>query len=177
MSFICISDTPNMDSSLQFLQTSPNMSSLNPIIPKPDLTEKITGSDKSFKMSQCSSYPKSFIPRRCFIFLFLPLLFSFNYFIVVVWRIKTYMLSMFLFVFLSYRYQTEVFEVAKQRNTISVLDTGAGKTMIAVMLIRHIGQYIKSTNQKKLIVFLAPTVHLVNQACVFYFFFLSLLTF
>ncbi|XP_028797129.1 endoribonuclease Dicer homolog 3a-like [Neltuma alba] len=61
------------------------------------------------------------------------------------------------------RYQVEVFEVAKRRNTIAVLDTGAGKTMIAVMLIRHIAHSIKSTHQKKLILFLAPTVHIVNQ--------------
>ncbi|XP_054779849.1 endoribonuclease Dicer homolog 3b-like [Prosopis cineraria] len=46
---------------------------------------------------------------------------------------------------------------------MEVLDTGAGKTMIAVMLIRQIAHSTKSTHQKKLIVFLAPTVHLVNQ--------------
>lgn len=57
-----------------------------------------------------------------------------------------------------------MFEVAKNKNTIAVLETGAGKTMIAVMLIRHFGEFIKSTPDKKLlIVFLAPTVHLVNQ--------------
>ncbi|KAK7395386.1 hypothetical protein VNO78_15942 [Psophocarpus tetragonolobus] len=60
-------------------------------------------------------------------------------------------------------YQTEVFQVAKLRNTIAVLDTGAGKTLIAVMLIKHISQNIKSTDENKLIIFLAPTVHLVNQ--------------
>ncbi|KAL3566321.1 hypothetical protein D5086_031736 [Populus alba] len=60
-------------------------------------------------------------------------------------------------------YQSKVFEVAVKRNTIAVLETGAGKTMIAVMLIKQIGQAVFYSGVKRLILFLAPTVHLVNQ--------------
>ena len=35
-------------------------------------------------------------------------------------------------------YQIELFERAKHQNTIAVLDTGSGKTLIAVLLLRHI---------------------------------------
>ena len=49
-----------------------------------------------------------------------------------------------------------------------VLDTGTGKTMIALMLIREIGQTVKADGRKLFMIFLAPTVHLVNQACFFF---------
>lgn len=35
-------------------------------------------------------------------------------------------------------YQIELFERAKERNTIAVLDTGSGKTLIAALLLRHV---------------------------------------
>ncbi|KAF8036139.1 hypothetical protein BT93_C1979 [Corymbia citriodora subsp. variegata] len=60
-------------------------------------------------------------------------------------------------------YQVKIYEVAVRRNTIAVLGTGSGKTMIAVMLIKDIAQSMKLSGEKKLMIFLAPTVHLVNQ--------------
>jgi endoribonuclease Dicer len=58
----------------------------------------------------------------------------------------------------------EVFEAALQGNTIAVLDTGSGKTMVAVMLAReHVRRVRAGEAPRRIVVFLAPTVHLVHQ--------------
>ncbi|KAK1262916.1 hypothetical protein QJS04_geneDACA009520 [Acorus gramineus] len=69
--------------------------------------------------------------------------------------------------FIPRSYQKTVFDVAVRRNTIAVLETGAGKTMIAVMLMEKMGEDLRvegvEEKRRQVIVFLAPTVHLVNQ--------------
>lgn len=64
-------------------------------------------------------------------------------------------------------YQTELFERAKETNTIAVLDTGSGKTLIAAMLIKHVLQqeYIDRGNglPGRMVFFLVNTVTLVFQ--------------
>jgi ERCC4-related helicase len=58
----------------------------------------------------------------------------------------------------------EVFEAALQGNTVAVLDTGSGKTMVAVMLAReHVRRVRAGEAPRRIVVFLAPTVHLVHQ--------------
>uniref|UniRef100_J3N3J6 Uncharacterized protein n=1 Tax=Oryza brachyantha TaxID=4533 RepID=J3N3J6_ORYBR len=62
------------------------------------------------------------------------------------------------------RYQVEVFEAALRGNTIAVLDTGSGKTMVAVMLAREHARRVRAGEApRRLVLFLAPTVHLVHQ--------------
>ncbi|KAF3773851.1 Endoribonuclease Dicer-like protein 1 [Nymphaea thermarum] len=61
------------------------------------------------------------------------------------------------------QYQLEVLEQAKTKNTIAFLETGAGKTLIAVLLIKS--KYIEmfKENRKMLAIFLVPKVPLVYQ--------------
>ncbi|XP_057867129.2 endoribonuclease Dicer homolog 2 isoform X2 [Cryptomeria japonica] len=60
------------------------------------------------------------------------------------------------------RYQLEVLRKAIDENTIAYLDTGAGKTLIAVMLIRSYAHLIRKP-QNNIAVFMVPTVILVRQ--------------
>ncbi|KAI1102779.1 hypothetical protein F4804DRAFT_333938 [Jackrogersella minutella] len=64
-------------------------------------------------------------------------------------------------------YQTELFERAKQKNIIAVLDTGTGKTLIAALLLRHtIDQELQDRldgKQPRVSFFLVDKVALVHQ--------------
>ncbi|KAI0204785.1 hypothetical protein F4808DRAFT_474130 [Astrocystis sublimbata] len=64
-------------------------------------------------------------------------------------------------------YQTELFERAKEKNVIVVLDTGAGKTLIAALLLRHIVEKElddrKAGYEHRLAFFLVDKVALVHQ--------------
>lgn len=56
-----------------------------------------------------------------------------------------------------------------RRNTIAVLENGAGKTSIQTMMIKEIGKTLKKNKgEKKLIIFLTPTVSLVHRVCPFF---------
>ncbi|KAG0565599.1 hypothetical protein KC19_7G000600 [Ceratodon purpureus] len=59
-------------------------------------------------------------------------------------------------------YQIELLEQAKKENIIVYLETGCGKTHIAVMLLQHIAPVIRKPSTK-VAVFLCPTVYLVRQ--------------
>lgn len=61
------------------------------------------------------------------------------------------------------QYQLVVLEQAKSRNTIAFLETGAGKTLIAVLLIKGISEKMLKENKKMLAIFLVPKVPLVYQ--------------
>ncbi|EPB86344.1 hypothetical protein HMPREF1544_06883 [Mucor circinelloides 1006PhL] len=66
-------------------------------------------------------------------------------------------------------YQYEIFKKAVSENTIAVLDTGAGKTLIAVILIKHMlaveneKMQANKDYKKKVTFFLVDRVHLVFQ--------------
>lgn len=61
------------------------------------------------------------------------------------------------------KYQLDVLQQAENRNTIAFLETGAGKTLIAVLLIESLCSRLQKTNKKFLAVFLVPKVPLVYQ--------------
>ncbi|KAL9155827.1 hypothetical protein ABFS82_09G032700 [Erythranthe guttata] len=61
------------------------------------------------------------------------------------------------------QYQLDVLEQAKKRNTIAFLETGAGKTLIAVLLMKSVSTELQKQNKKMLAVFLVPKVPLVYQ--------------
>jgi len=64
-------------------------------------------------------------------------------------------------------YQLELFERAKRENTIAVLDTGTGKTLIAILLLRYIIELELDDRAQgkpaRLAFFLVPSVNLVFQ--------------
>lgn len=64
-------------------------------------------------------------------------------------------------------YQVELFERAKVQNTIAVLDTGSGKTLIAALLLRHVIdeelEHRANGADKRIAFFLVDSVALVFQ--------------
>nr|CAD1820290.1 unnamed protein product [Ananas comosus var. bracteatus] len=59
-------------------------------------------------------------------------------------------------------YQLEALERAVRQNTIVFLETGSGKTLIAVMLLRAYAHAIRKPS-RRIAIFLVPTVVLVSQ--------------
>uniref|UniRef100_A0A803L442 Uncharacterized protein n=1 Tax=Chenopodium quinoa TaxID=63459 RepID=A0A803L442_CHEQI len=60
-------------------------------------------------------------------------------------------------------YQLDALEKAMKQNTIVYLETGSGKTLIAVMLLRSYAYFLRRPTQSNIAVFLVPTVVLVKQ--------------
>jgi ERCC4-related helicase len=61
------------------------------------------------------------------------------------------------------KYQLEILEEAKKRNTIAYLETGTGKTLISVLLIKALSAELRRKDVKKLTAFIVPLVPLVHQ--------------
>ncbi|KAJ7963397.1 Dicer [Quillaja saponaria] len=61
------------------------------------------------------------------------------------------------------QYQLEVLEQAKKKNTIAFLETGSGKTLIAILLIKSVFNDFQKQNKNMLAIFLVPKVPLVYQ--------------
>lgn len=61
-------------------------------------------------------------------------------------------------------YQLEALEMALKDNTIVFFETGTGKTLIAIMLLRSYSHLLRKPSPH-IAVFLVPTVVLVTQVC------------
>ncbi|KAL0030548.1 hypothetical protein WJX79_003716 [Trebouxia sp. C0005] len=61
------------------------------------------------------------------------------------------------------QYQTELFLEARKRNVIAYLDTGSGKTLVSVLLIKDKAGSLNENGHKRVTIFLAPKVLLVQQ--------------
>lgn len=64
------------------------------------------------------------------------------------------------------RYQLEGVKKALQANSILYLETGAGKTLVAVLLIKSLARNLRLKDEKRIAVFLVPKVILVHQVVI-----------
>ncbi len=65
------------------------------------------------------------------------------------------------------RYQLEVLEKTSQENIILYLGTGGGRTLVAVFLVKSLAHNLRLKGDKRIVVFLVPTVILVHQVRLF----------
>jgi hypothetical protein len=66
-------------------------------------------------------------------------------------------------------YQLEALDKAIRENTIVYLETGLGKTLIAIMLLRSYAYHLRKPSPY-IAVFLVPKVVLVSQVCICFYF-------
>ncbi len=66
-----------------------------------------------------------------------------------------------------HRYQLEVLERAWKENIILYLETGGGKTLVAVLLVKSLAHNLRLKGGKLIAVFLVPIVILVHQVRLF----------
>ena len=77
-----------------------------------------------------------------------------------------YSYNHFVLIDLFCSYQLEALDNAIRENTIVYLETGSGKTLIAVMLLRSYAHHLRKPSPQ-ISVFLVPQVVLVSQVCHF----------
>ncbi len=65
------------------------------------------------------------------------------------------------------RYQLEVLKKTSQENIILYLGTGGGRTLVAVFLVKSLAHNLRLKGDKRIVVFLVPTVILAHQVRLF----------